>query len=188
MHRSHPFLRSIVKDSLQSPFKIAQSSKIQLPCVILMSPFLDANVGSVSRTMLNFGLHDLRIVNPRCDILSEAARTLAVGSVELLENAKIYNTLQESIADLNKVIVTTRRDRYINQSVCSPREAMTQVVTLENEMKTGQHKLIFHSTEHHLYMYFQVFSLVGSPLVLLQRRCPMATSACASPLSNSTAV
>ncbi len=139
MRRSHALFRSTVKESLLlSPFKIAQRSTIQMPCVILMSPFLDANVGSVSRTMLNFGLHDLRIVNPRCDILSEAARTLAVGSVELLENAKIFNTLQESIADLHKVIVTTRRDRYINQTVCSPREAVTHMVTPTNDIKTGE--------------------------------------------------
>jgi hypothetical protein len=30
-------------------------------------------------------------------------RTLAVGSFEVLQNAKVFNSLEESIADLNKV-------------------------------------------------------------------------------------
>ena len=73
---------------------------MKMPVIILMSPFLDQNVGSVSRGMLNFGMSELRIVEPRCDHLSKDARTLAVGSFEVLEQAKIYSTLEEAIGDL----------------------------------------------------------------------------------------
>ncbi len=47
-----------------------------LPIIILVNPFLDQNVGSVARTMLNFGLHELRVVDPICDILSKDALAL----------------------------------------------------------------------------------------------------------------
>ena len=43
----------------EEAFTQAKSASPQLPCVILVSPYLDQNVGSVSRAMLNFGLTDL---------------------------------------------------------------------------------------------------------------------------------
>ena len=35
------------------------------PAVILIGPQLGENIGTVARAMLNFGLEDLRVVNPR---------------------------------------------------------------------------------------------------------------------------
>ena len=89
----------------------AAASEILMPCIILVNPYLDQNVGSVSRAMLNFGLHELRVVNPRCDILSENSRALAAGSVEILENAKLFPTIEECVADLQRVFATTVRPR-----------------------------------------------------------------------------
>ena len=42
-----------------------------MPVIILVEPFLSANMGMVSRVMLNFGMYDLRIVAPVCDHLIE---------------------------------------------------------------------------------------------------------------------
>ena len=50
-------------------------------------------------------------MDPRCDFLSEGSRQLAVGSVELLENAKVFPTLEACVADLQKVYATTARNR-----------------------------------------------------------------------------
>ena len=58
-----------------------------------------------------FFLHLFSIVDPRCDFLSEGSRQLAVGSVELLENAKVFPTLEACVADLQKVYATTARNR-----------------------------------------------------------------------------
>jgi hypothetical protein len=55
-------------------------------------------------------------VDPKCDILSDTARTLAVGSVELLENAKIFATLEDCVKDLQRVYATTARNRYVSPS------------------------------------------------------------------------
>jgi tRNA/rRNA methyltransferase len=112
-------MRSYTSEKKVSAFQIAKSTS-KMPSIILVNPFLDANVGAVSRAMLNFGFHDLRIVNPECNILSENARTLAVGSVELLENAKVYDTLIECIADLDTIFATTARSRSIKQEVITP--------------------------------------------------------------------
>jgi tRNA/rRNA methyltransferase len=51
------------------------------------------------------------VVDPHCDILSDNAKALASGSVEILENAKIFPTLKECVADLHRVFATTVRPR-----------------------------------------------------------------------------
>ncbi|RYH14705.1 RNA methyltransferase [archaeon] len=104
-------------------FEIAQQSNTKLPVVILVNPFLDQNVGSVARTMLNFGFTELRVVDPRCDIQSSSARDLASGAADVLLNAKVYSTLKESIQDLSRVMATSDRPRHMTQLIYSPRKA-----------------------------------------------------------------
>lgn len=96
-------------------YEIAKSSTINFPCIILVNPFLDANVGSVSRAMLNFGLTDLRVVDPNCDIRSEHAMALAAGSRDVLHNAKIFPTLESATQDLTRIMATTIRTRHMTQ-------------------------------------------------------------------------
>lgn len=126
-----------VSDSNVVAFQRARESAIRMPCVILVNPFLDANVGSVSRAMLNFGLHELRVVNPECNILSETATTLAVGSVEVLRNAKVYSSLEDCISDLDIVIATTARAQTVNQIRQTPAEAAAEVVMSTNGCRAG---------------------------------------------------
>lgn len=62
MRRSALVMRSIVPDKgIQSAWQLARRSEVKMPCVILVSPFVDGNVGSISRSMLNWGLSELRI-------------------------------------------------------------------------------------------------------------------------------
>ena len=112
MRSSHTFEenKSLFEDENRiSPYKASTNSKVKMPVIILVNPFLDANVGSVSRNMLNFGLTDLRIVSPECDHLSENAKALAVGSYEVLENAKLFPTLEQCVQDLKFVFASTAR-------------------------------------------------------------------------------
>lgn len=126
-----------VSENRVEAFNFAKESAVKMPCIILVNPFLDANVGSVSRSMLNFGMYELRVVNPRCDILSETAQTLAVGSVEILKNAKVFSSLKDCIADLDIVVATTARKHTINQIVNTPREMATEVVNTRNSLNVG---------------------------------------------------
>lgn len=126
-----------VSENRIEAYNHAKESKVIMPCIILVNPFLEANVGSVSRCMLNFGMHELRVVNPRCDILSETAQTLAVGSVEILKNAKIFTSLEDCVADLDLVVATTARKHSINQIVYTPREMASEVVNHQNSHNVG---------------------------------------------------
>ena len=63
----------------------------------LVNPFLDRNVGSVARSMLNFGLQDLVLVDPQCDHLSQDAITLAAGAEDLLRQAVVVSEVRSSL-------------------------------------------------------------------------------------------
>jgi len=118
MRRSFLVMRTRLDTKAVDPFAAARTSAMfRLPVVILVSPFSAANVGSVSRAMLNWGLSELRVVDPRCDLLSDEAKTLAVGSVAVLEHATTYATLQDAVKDLHRVFATTARRRDLNQIV-----------------------------------------------------------------------
>lgn len=82
-------------------------------CVILVEPTLPENVGAVARAMTNFGVGELRLVNP-CDYLNEASLSLAAHSTAVLRNATCYGSLTEATQDLQCIIGTTarRRDRF----------------------------------------------------------------------------
>ena len=117
-----------ISEAKADAYSIAKSSNISLPVIILVNPFLDSNVGSVSRAMLNFGCYELRVVDPICNITSENAIALSAGSNEVLQNAKIYSTLSDAIGDLNRVFATTVRLRHMNQMIYTPRAAAEVIV------------------------------------------------------------
>jgi hypothetical protein len=69
--RSVYALRTFVDEKKYCPFKLAKQHMPNAPAIVLVRTFLDANIGSISRAMLTFGMHDLRLVDPRCNHLSD---------------------------------------------------------------------------------------------------------------------
>jgi tRNA/rRNA methyltransferase len=59
--------------------------------------------------MANFAFHDLRLVNPQTDHLSDEARRMAVKAGSILEQARIYPDLSQALADTSYAFATTRR-------------------------------------------------------------------------------
>ncbi|WP_090709624.1 MULTISPECIES: RNA methyltransferase [unclassified Beijerinckia] len=101
------------------------------PAVILVRPQLAVNIGMCARAMANFGLNDLRLVNPRegwprTGALRKGANAAAAGAVHLLEGAKLFDSLEEAIADLNFVWATTARERGQGKRVEPPEAAMRE--------------------------------------------------------------
>ncbi len=80
------------------------------------------NIGAAARVMLNFGLTDLRIVKPRDGWPNERALDMAVGAREVVEQAKIYESLNEATANLQFLYATTARTREMDKEVVTPRE------------------------------------------------------------------
>lgn len=90
------------------------------PAIILVHPQLGENIGMVARAMANFGLVELRLVNPRDGWPSEKAISAASKADHVIEAAKVYASLEEAVADLEFVYATTARDRYGYKEVRSP--------------------------------------------------------------------
>ena len=74
--------------------------------VILLEPEVPGNVGSIARSMRNFGLHDLSIVNPKTTLNGDA-RAFAMHGLPILESARIAPTLRQAIEDVDVVVGTS---------------------------------------------------------------------------------
>lgn len=77
--------------------------------------------------MLNFGLTDLRLVNPRDGWPNPSAGPAASGADIVLEKARIFETVPEAVADCPFVYATTVRKRGLVLPVVSPEQAAGEV-------------------------------------------------------------
>jgi tRNA/rRNA methyltransferase len=105
------------------------------PAIILVEPQLGENIGMVARAMANFGLAELRLVNPRDGWPSEKARAAASKADHVIDGTRVFATLEEAIADLNFVYATTARERYGFKPVRAPVDA---VATLRGKFVGGE--------------------------------------------------
>ncbi len=97
------------------------------PIIVLVRPQLGENIGKCARAMLNFGLTEMRIVAPRDGWPNPDAIPAASGADEVLDQARIYASTQEAIADCNHVYATTVRKRGVTKPVVTPSEAAVQM-------------------------------------------------------------
>ena len=83
--------------------------------IVLDHPKNVVNIGGVVRVMNNFGLTDLRLVNPD-EFDAYRIEGIAHRSSELIEAASIHDTLDDAIADATFVVGTTARTRTAGRS------------------------------------------------------------------------
>ena len=93
------------------------------PIVILVEPQLGENIGAAARAMANFGLSQLRLVNPRQGWPNDKARMMATGAGRVLDAAALYPTLAAAIEDCGFVLATTARAHDQAKAVVGPAEA-----------------------------------------------------------------
>ena len=96
------------------------SSTSSAPVFILVEPQMGENIGAACRVMGNFGIAELRIVNPRDGWPNPAAITMATGS-PVLENARVFDTLEEAVADCQLLYASTAQPRARPASIRSSR-------------------------------------------------------------------
>ena len=108
------------------------------PVIVLVRPQLGENIGKAARAMLNFGLTEMRLVAPRDGWPNPSAGPAAAGADIVLEQAKVYATAAEAVADCAHVHATTVRKRGVTKPVIGADEAGRQVHTLP-----GRHAIIF---------------------------------------------
>jgi tRNA/rRNA methyltransferase len=98
------------------------------PIVILVEPQLGENIGMAARAMGNFGLSRLRIVNPRDGWPNAHARRSAAGADHILDNAELFDTVAEAVADCTLLFATTARAHDQAKPVVAPEGAAREIV------------------------------------------------------------
>ena len=86
---------------------------------ILSRPQMGENIGSVARAIKNFNITKLRIVKPRCEWPNQKALATSVGANDVLKSAKIFDSIEKSIGDLDVVLASTSRVRKVNKKKIS---------------------------------------------------------------------
>ncbi|MEN2975593.1 bifunctional nicotinamidase/pyrazinamidase [Tistrella sp. BH-R2-4] len=97
------------------------------PAVILVNTQIGDNIGSAARSMLNFGLTDLRLVAPRCPWPNDRATVLASGADVVLERARVFETVADAVADLDFLVASTARPRDMVKPVATPAAAAARM-------------------------------------------------------------
>jgi len=116
----------------------ADFCRADAPAIILVEPQLGENIGMVARAMLNCGLSDLRIVNPREGWDREKAEKASSGARLVLDRARYYTSTVDAVADLETVYATTARPRDMVKAMVTPRRAAQESVELATrDLKTG---------------------------------------------------
>lgn len=106
-----------------------------VPAMVLIRPQLADNIGMVARAMANFGLEELRIVDPRDGWPNEKARIAASGANFIIDAAEHYESFEDGVAGLNWICATSARQRDLAKPVLTPEQAVAEI---RRRMSEGQ--------------------------------------------------
>lgn len=108
------------------------------PVIVLVRPQLGENIGKAARAMLNFGLTEMRLVSPRDGWPNPSAGPAASGADVVLEQAQVFGSVAEAVADCEHVYATTVRKRGVTKPVLTPEDAARAMIS-----RTGRHAILF---------------------------------------------
>ena len=98
------------------------------PVIVLVHPQLGQNIGKAARAMLNFGLTEMRLVKPRDGWPNPDAGPAASGADIVLEQAQVFDTVEQAVADCTQIFASTVRRRDLVMPVLRPEEMADQIV------------------------------------------------------------
>lgn len=108
--------------------------KFSAPSIILIEPQLGENIGSTSRAMLNFGVSDLRLVNPRDGWPNTKANAMAAGALEDKNfNVTLYDNIKDATADISYLLATTARIRDMNKPVFNTKDGIEKLIHIQKK-------------------------------------------------------
>ncbi len=95
--------------------------------VVLVEPSHPGNIGGAARAMKTMGLSDLALVNPG-RYPDPQAQWRAAGAQDVLEAARVYDSVETAIADAQWVVGTSTRVRRIPWPLMKAEDAVTGIV------------------------------------------------------------
>lgn len=107
--------------------------------IVLVEPQGALNVGSTCRAMKNFGLSDLRVVRPGCEMNLDAIK-MAMHSTDILESAKTVQTIPEAISGSVLVLGTANRRGEYHEPNYTVQEGIKRI---SEALKSGPVSILF---------------------------------------------
>lgn len=107
--------------------------------VVLCRPSHPGNIGAAARAMKTMGLSRLYLVQPK-QFPDPEADTRATGAVDLLEKAKITDSLAEALTDCVFAVALSARQRDLGPEIGQPRESVARLLA---EAEHGDVALVF---------------------------------------------
>ena len=107
--------------------------------IVLVATTHPGNIGATERAMKNMGLGQLVLVKPKVWPALEAL-SMAGSALDLIDNTRVVETLQEAIADCHTVIGTSARLRNMPVPLLDPQACAETVVA---QMPTQRIALVF---------------------------------------------
>ncbi len=95
--------------------------------IVLVQPSHTGNIGAVARAMLNMGLSELSLINPKV-MPDDHSRAMASHATTIIEQAEVFDSLQQAIADCDWVIGTSARVRRVSLPLISAGQAGAHAV------------------------------------------------------------
>ena len=107
--------------------------------IVLVETFHPGNIGSTARAMKTMGIENLVLVSPR-DFPADEALTMAVGAADVVESARVVDSLEEAVADCRLVVASSARRRGHDWPVLEPEECAGKMI---HESESGNVALVF---------------------------------------------
>ncbi len=107
--------------------------------VVLVETALPENIGAAARAMKTMGLSDLALVRPKL-FPDQRANALAAGADDLLDAAKVSESLVDAIGDCVHAVGCTARTRDIQLPMLDPQRAAQALLA---EARQGPVALVF---------------------------------------------
>lgn len=98
--------------------------------VILVAPQGPINIGSVCRSMKNFGFTKLRLVRPTEHYKNLSAKKMALTAFHILEDAQVFDSLPNALHDIHVAFGTTRRFGKYRKNFYTPSGAAEKINAL----------------------------------------------------------
>jgi len=100
------------------------------PIIVLVETQMGENIGMCARAMLNCGLRQMRLVRPRDGWPNRAARATAADADSVLDQAEVFDTIDDALADCQRVFAATARQRSLRIPGLELRDAVGEITGL----------------------------------------------------------
>src|SRR3990170_5922619 len=98
--------------------------------IVLCRPSHPGNIGAAARAMKTMGISDLRLVAPERYPAKEA-QWMATNAGDVLDNARVHSTLEESLQDCVAAFAMSARGREWSPQVLDVRNAAAQATQID---------------------------------------------------------